>query len=94
MLQVLKDELPADIFKSGLLRDGFNPELDTLQWWKDVSQDLPSWSAAVTKLVLVQPSSAAAKREFSLLATMFKDQQHDALEDYVEAALMLRVNNP
>ena len=54
--------------------------------------DLPSWSAAVEKLVLVQPSSAAAERVFSLLVTMFCDQQHDTLEDMIKAALMLRVN--
>ena len=45
------------------------------------------------KLVLVQPSSAAAERVFSLLVTMFGEQQHNALEDMIEAALMLRVNN-
>ena len=44
-------------------------------------------------MVLVQPSSAAAERVFSLLVTMFGDQQHETLEDYIEAALMLRVNN-
>ena len=42
VLQALKDELPVYIVKADLLRDGFNPELDTLQWWKDVSRDLPS----------------------------------------------------
>ena len=28
-----------------------------------------------------------------MLATMFGDQQHETLEKYTEAALMLRVNN-
>ena len=46
----------------------------------------------VEKLVLVQPSSAAAERVFSLFVTMFGVQQHDALKDMIEAALMLRVN--
>ena len=32
------------------------------------------------------------QRVFSLPVTMFGDQQHYALEDYVEAALMLRVS--
>lgn len=41
----------------------------------------------------VQPSSPAAEMVFSFLVTMFGDQQHDSLEDYIEAALMLRVNN-
>ena len=35
----------------------------------------------------------SAERVFSLLATMFGDQQHETLEKYIEAALMLRVNN-
>ena len=48
---------------------------------------------AVQKVVLLQPSSAAAERVLSLLVTMFGDQQHDTLEDYIEAALMLRVND-
>ena len=33
------------------------------------------------------------QRVFSLLVTMFGDQQNYALEDYVEAALMRRVND-
>lgn len=64
-----------------------------MPWWEDGSPNLPSWSSAVLKVVLVQPSSAAAERVFSLLVTMFGDQQYDTLEDYVEAALMLRVND-
>ena len=39
----------------------------------------------------VKPISAEGV--FSLLATMFGDQQHETLEKYIEAALMLRVNN-
>ena len=39
----------------------------------------------------VNPRSA--KRVFSLLATMFGDQQHETLEEYIAAALMLRVSN-
>ena len=43
--------------------------------------------------VLVQPSSAAEKRVFSLLVTMFGDHQHEGLEDYLEAAFMLRIKS-
>lgn len=45
------------------------------------------------KLVLVQPPSATAERVFSLLTTMVGDQQDEALEDYVETALILRVKD-
>ena len=33
------------------------------------------------------------ERVFSLLAAMFGDQQHETLEDYIAAALILRVSN-
>ena len=93
VIQSLKDELPTYLVKAAVISDAFDILSDSVQWWKDVSPDLPSWSFAVQKVVLVQPSSAAAERVFSLLMTMFGDQQHYVLEDYVEAALMLRVND-
>ena len=72
-------------------------EFDTLSaswpWWKSVARELPAWSSAIQKLVVVQPSSAAAERAFSMLTTMFGEQQHDALEDYIQTSLMLRVND-
>ena len=39
----------------------------------------------------VNPRSA--ERIFSLLATMFGDQQHETLEEYIAAALMLQVSS-
>ena len=39
-------------------------------------------SAAVKQVLLVQPSSAAAERAFSLLSAAFSDQQDSALADY------------
>ena len=39
----------------------------------------------------VNPRSA--ERVFSLLATMFGDQQHETLEEYIAAALILHVSN-
>lgn len=92
--------LPDYIAKAISAPDDFDDLTGTLPWWKATAQDLPSWAAAAQKMVLVQPSSAAAERSsaaaervFSLLVAMFGDQQHDALEDYIEATLMLRVNN-
>ena len=93
VIQSLKDELPDYIAKANYTPDVFDDLTDTLPWWKATAQDLPCWAAAVQKMVFVQPSSAAAERVFSMLVTMFGDQQHEALEDYLEAALMLRINS-
>ena len=53
----------------------------SLVWWKGYMADLPAWAAACKKLLLVQPSSAAAERVFSLLQNSFKKSQELALED-------------
>ena len=43
-------------------------------------------------MFLVQPSSSAAERVFSIL-NQFSDIQTNSLEDYVESTVMLRFNN-
>ena len=62
-----------------------------LEWWSRQTE-VPGWSAAVSKLLVVQPSSAASERVFSLMSTLFNKQQEHALESTIEAALMLRFN--
>ena len=89
----LKDELPAYLVRVANIPDEFDTLAGTWRWWKSNAAELPAWSSAVRKVVLLQPPSTAAERVFSLLVTMFGDQQHETLEDYIEAALMLRVNN-
>ena len=64
---------------------------DKLRWWSQ-QNTLPHWKNAVKKLVLVQPSSAAAERAFSIMASCFTDEQQSALEETVEASVMLRYN--
>ena len=51
------------------------------------------WSSAVRKILLVQPSSAAAERVFSILTTSFGHLQNQSLSDYIELSLMLQYNN-
>ena len=41
---------------------------------------------------LIQPSSAAAERVFSLLNNSFKENQARALEDYIATSIMLKYN--
>ena len=60
-------------------------------WWKN-EQYLPYWSTAAQKALLIQLSSAAAERAFSLLNASFTAQQNSYLEDYIEIAIMLQFN--
>lgn len=48
-------------------------ETDTLVWWQRHKGSLPYWTGAFRKVLLVQPSSAAAERVFSLLKASFSD---------------------
>ncbi|PFX25303.1 hypothetical protein AWC38_SpisGene10087 [Stylophora pistillata] len=49
-------------------------EEDKVHWWATHAAALPNWSAAVKKILLVQPSSASAERVFSLLQNAFKGE--------------------
>ena len=84
----LKAELPAYLAKA----TGISPELSPLAWWKLNAASLPSWSIATQQVLLIQPSSAASERVFSLLNNSFDRQQYSALQDYIEASLMLQYN--
>ena len=67
-------------------------ECDILEWWKCNKEALPHWFSAVMKALVVQPSTAAAKRAFSILTASFVDQQERSLEDYIEASVILQFN--
>ena len=67
-------------------------ESDKVAWWSSNSETLPHWSAVVNKVLLVQPSSAAAERVFSVMEPLFNKQQDSALEETVEASVMLSFN--
>ena len=84
----LKDELPAYLARSADVDKGF----DALEWWKSNASSLPNWSSAARRILLIQPSSAAAERVFSLLKASFGEQQDSSLQDYVETSLMLQYN--
>lgn len=44
------------------------------------------------RVALIQPSSAAAERVFSILASSFGKQQESSLEDYVQLSVMMQYN--
>ena len=89
LLSSLKAELPVYLAKA----DGVDSDTDCMKWWKECETTLPTWAAAARKVLVAQPSSAAAERVFSLLNSSFGSQQDSALKDYIESSLMLRYNN-
>lgn len=84
----LKSELPVYIS----LAQDVAPTVETLHWWKGHKQHLPNWSKALEDVLLVQPSSAAAERVFSMLKASFSHQQDHSLQDYIETSLFLQFN--
>ena len=81
-IQSLKDELPAYLAIVGNILDDF----DQCSCGHLVMVEKQRCRNSILGLccqenrALVQPLPAAAKRVFSLLVTMFGDQQHDALD--------------
>ena len=81
----LKHEFPVYISKAADVSESF----DCLEWWKMNATDLPIWSSATKQVLLVQPTSAASERVFSLLKASFKDQQESSLQ---KTSLTLQYN--
>ena len=88
-LEDLKVELPIYMAKA----DGVSPTIDKLEWWKKHSNELPHWSAACKLVLLVQPSSAAAERVFSLLSNSFGEQQTSSLEETIELCCSITIGS-
>ena len=82
----LKDELPLYLSKVEDLSSSLSP----LEWWQAVT-DLPSWSTAVRKILLIQPMSASSERAFSLLKNSFGTGQNNSLNDYIEVSVFLAI---
>ena len=54
---------------------------------------MSAWYDCATRVIICQPSSAAAECVFSMLKALFGDQQMaNARQDYQEAAIMTRYN--
>ena len=70
-LETLKAELPAYLAKAA----DVDSSIDPLQWWQRNASALPHWVAAARKVLLVQLSSAASERVFSLFNASFQGQQ-------------------
>ena len=58
---------------------GVASTVDVMQWWKGHEQELPHWASACKLIVLVQPSSAACKRIFSLACSRMLSPRNTSL---------------
>ena len=88
LIHRLKEELPTYITAvEDVLCD-----VDVIKWWKNHQNELPAWAEACKLVLLVQPSSAAAERVFSLLESSFSSKQNTSLQDYISLSVMLQYN--
>ncbi len=91
MLTDLKKELAEYIAAA----EGVVKSIDLFTWWQENERNnnLMAWVKAFKLVALVQPSSAAAERVFSLLKLSFSPQQCSAMEDYIQTSIMLQYNS-
>ena len=67
-------------------------EEQKVEWWHRQEERLPRWATTVKQVLLIQPSSAAAERVFSILKASFTEQPDCALVDYIQASVMAQYN--
>jgi hypothetical protein len=82
-------------YRALAIGEGMDDTVDRESWWEHHAHTagVDCWYAAATKVMICQPSSAAAERVFSmLLALMGPQQQARALQGTQEAAIMARYN--
>ena len=84
----LRDEFP----KYAVLTADLSCDYSSLKFWKDHELSIPKWSDAARNIFLLQPSSAAVERVFSVLNNSFGKKQLGSLEDYIETSVMLQFN--
>ena len=88
-IPALKEEFPLYVAAS----EDIDPSYDPLQFWRQHEQSLPAWSQAARQIILIQPSSAASERVFSLLTNSYGERQNSAFQDYIVASVMMQYNN-
>jgi hypothetical protein len=89
LIPMLIKELPT---YRRLCEDLKDPRSDVLQWFKANDKEIPNWFSEAKFAALIQPSSGAAERAFSILLSVQGDNQSQMLHDYLEASMMLRCN--
>ena len=80
----LKEEFPAYVAAS----ENTDPS-KTREFWMNHKDQLPTWCSSYQKVMLVQPSSAASERVFSILNNSFTTKQQQSLQDLIEASVIV-----
>jgi hypothetical protein len=70
----------------------FADKVDAVWKWWSRQLSIPIWRKVAAEIALIQPSSAAAERAFSLLRHRFGKKQKKSLMDYVETSVMVAYN--
>ena len=100
MLSGLKQELPLYLAAAASAPAFDKSDVDSytdaiLKWWRSLATNgnsFPKWAMAARMAFALSPNSASCERVFSLVKSMFGEQQMSALADYIRAALMLKFN--
>ena len=87
-IEEMKSELPTYLATA----EGVTPQFNPCEWWKYHSADIPMWARSFWKIALIQPSSTAAERVFSLLQSSFGKQQEQSWEDYIQLSVIMQYN--
>jgi len=85
ILAQLKEEYPL----YAAAAEDLSTDCEIVTFWNLHTSSVPIWKE--NAVLLLQPSSAA-EHVFSILKNSFGNQQLSALEDYLEASLILKYN--
>eukprot|EP00475_Leptophrys_vorax_P010335 TRINITY_DN16952_c0_g1_i1.p1 TRINITY_DN16952_c0_g1~~TRINITY_DN16952_c0_g1_i1.p1 ORF type:complete len:312 (-),score=93.90 TRINITY_DN16952_c0_g1_i1:114-1049(-) len=93
IFNALVQELPAYRRIAAEHKLAENEDKDILQWFCHHKDELKTFFEAAKCAALIQPSSAAAERVFSLLKRLQDHSQTSMLKDYQETSAMLKYND-
>lgn len=88
----LCDAMQQETGEYTALIEDIKESIEPLSWWRLNGHKIPAWKQAASIAALITPTSASVERVFSQLTVLYGDERLSALEDHIEASLMLRIN--
>ena len=92
ILRIIDNQKNSELPKYWAAAEDVSNKTDIIEWWSSHETDLPNWAKACRLVLLVQPSSAASERVFSILTNSFSSQQESSLEDCIQLSVILQYN--